>query len=87
MKIKILHISRKHSLSYCKKRGGMFFLERFILIPVYEEILFGRRDQRKRRHFSIFQKEISTTTAWHSRNVDSEQFEPQMGYEPTTLRI
>ena len=53
MKIKILHISRKHSLSYCKKRGGMFFLERFILIPVYEEILFGRRDQRKRRHFSV----------------------------------
>ena len=30
-----------------------FFLERFILIPENDEILFGPRDQRKRRHFSV----------------------------------
>ena len=30
-----------------------FFLERFILIPENDEILFGPRDQRKRRHIQI----------------------------------
>ena len=43
----------------------------------------------KELNFNYIQNLIETTTTWHvnsRRNVDHEKSEPQMGFEPTTLR-